>query len=152
MQDQPKEDDQSASELNVVEQQRKKALARALKDVIRELKLVDVEDLIAYIRTDHHANISDIVRSSVEMFFKQDTLRYGMAASAEVDWDRLPTIALDLEFYHQGVWIYFTLVLSNPDNSINVSYVEVTNSTGDPEADMRKLIDALEDARAHPRF
>ncbi|MTH98270.1 hypothetical protein [Roseibium sp. RKSG952] len=148
MQDQSSEDDRSTSKKRSLKEQQKKAIARALKDVINELKLIDVEDLIAYIRTDHHANISDLVKSSSELYFKQDTLRYGMAASVDVDWDRPPTISLDLEFYHHGVWIYFTLILANPENAINVSCIEMTNSTKDEDETIRRLVDALEDARA----
>ena len=132
---------------------RKEAIANALKGFTSDMKLVDVVDLIAYIRMDKHANISDLIKSSAELFFKEGTLRYGMGAKAELDWDTTPTVSLDLEFFNMGVWVYFTLVLGEPDNALNVSYIEFT---GTPEAsgphdqdqvNTSRLLEALEDAK-----
>lgn len=133
------------------DEQRKEALALALKDFTSEMKLVDVVDLVAFVRTEQHGNIADLVRSSAELYFKDDTLRYGMAAGVDLDWDRPPTISLDLEFYHKGVWVYFSLVLGEPENAVNVSYIEFTNASDDPAQNTRRLLEALDDARAEPR-
>lgn len=133
------------------EQQRKEALAQALTEFTSEMKLVDVVDLVAFVRTEQHGNIADLIRSSSELFFKEDTLRYGMAASVDLDWDRPPTISLDMEFYNKGVWVYFSLVLAEPQNAVNVSYIEFTNASNDPDENTRRLIEALDDARDNPR-
>lgn len=133
------------------EQQRKEALAQALTGFTSEMKLVDVVDLVAFIRTEQHGNIADLIKSSAELFFKDETLRYGMAASVDLDWDTPPTISLDIEFYNKGVWVYFTLVLGEPENAVNVSYIEFTNASDDPDENTRRLIEALDDARDNPR-
>ncbi|WP_417669135.1 hypothetical protein [Roseibium sp.] len=135
------------------DQRRKEAIANALEGFTSDMKLIDVVDLIAYIRTDKHANISDLIKSSAELFFKDGTLRYGMGANVDLDWDKTPTISLDLEFFNLGVWVYFTLVLGEPDNALNVSYIEFTgeseNSAVQDEWEMntQRLQAALEDAR-----
>ena len=133
------------------DEQRKEALAQALRDFTREMKLVDVVDLVAFVRTEQHGNIADLVKSSAELFFRDDTLRYGMAAGVDLDWDRPPTISMDLEFYNKGVWVYFSLVLGEPENAVNVSYIEFTNASDDPQQNTRRLLEALDDARANPR-
>jgi hypothetical protein len=135
----------------IADEQRKEALALALKEFTSEMKLVDVVDLVAFVRTEQHGNIADLIRSSAELYFKEDTLRYGMAASVDLDWDRPPTIGMDLEFYHKGVWVYFSLVLGEPENAVNVSYIEFTNASDDPEENTRRLLEALDDARAQAR-
>ena len=140
-----------AAVVDSADQQRKEALALALKAFTSEMKLVDVVDLVAFVRTEQHGNIADLIKSSAELFFKDDTLRYGMAANVDLDWDRPPTIGLDLEFYNKGVWVYFSLVLGEPENAVNVSYIEFTNASDDPRENTRRLLDALEDARAEPR-
>lgn len=151
MQKRSGEDSRPEGHESNAEQQRKRAIARALKNVTQELKYTDVVDLITYVRTDHHANIADLVKSSSELFFKQDTLRYGLQADVDLDWDSHPTVSLDLEFYHRGVSAFFTLILRAKDNAINVAYVEVENSSGDADDDTKRLIDAMEDARTRSR-
>jgi len=129
------------------DRQRQEAIASALADFIEDLKLVDVVDFIAYIRTDQHGNIEELIKTSAELFFKDGSLRYSMAAQAEVEWDETPKISLDLEFFNKGVWIYFTAVLASPDNAVNVSYVEVPDAAGDRAKETELLLEALKDAR-----
>ncbi|MEM5585049.1 hypothetical protein WNZ15_21505 [Roseibium sp. AS2] len=129
------------------DRQRQEAIASALTDFIEDLKLVDVVDFVAYIRTDQHGNIEELIKTSAELFFKDGSLRYSMAAQAEVEWDETPKISLDLEFFNKGVWIYFTAVLAWPDNAVNVSYVEAPDAGGDRVRETEMLLEALKDAR-----
>ncbi|MFD1695840.1 hypothetical protein [Roseibium aestuarii] len=143
-----------------VEEIRKQAIVDALGGFIEELKLVDVLDFLAYVRMDKHDNIADLVSSAAELSFREGTLRYAMSASASVDWDRAPEISLNLEFFNDGLWLYFTLVLGAPDNRVLVDYIETSpREEGDtPPAPgalaglatdslTRRLLDALRDAR-----
>jgi hypothetical protein len=129
------------------DRQRQEAIAAALTDFIEDLKLVDVIDFVAYIRTDQHGNIEELIKTSAELFFKDGSLRYSMAAQADVEWDATPKISLDLEFFNKGVWIYFTAVLAWPDNAVNVSYVEAPDAGGDKAKETEMLLEALKDAR-----
>jgi len=128
------------------------AIASALKQFTTEMQLIDVVDLVAFVRTDQHANIEDLVKSSAELYFKSDTLRYSMAASVDLAWDTTPVVKLDLEFFNLGVWIYFTLVLQHPHNAVNVTYIEFANTSGSTEDNTARLKEALQDARVRPRF
>ncbi|MEP3047877.1 MAG: hypothetical protein ABJL55_19065 [Roseibium sp.] len=129
------------------DRQRQEAIATALVEFIEDLKLVDVLDFAAYIRTDQHGNIEELIRTSAELYFKDGTLRYSMAAEAHLEWDVTPKISLDMEFLNKGAWIYFTVVLAFPDNAVNVSYVEVPEAAGDRQKETELLIEALKDAR-----
>jgi hypothetical protein len=146
MHDLPKGNGDTPSPLES-DRQRQEAIAEALADFIEDLKLVDVIDFIAYIRTDQHGNIEELIKTSAELFFKDGSLRYSMAASADVEWESTPKISLDLEFFNKGVWIYFTAVLAWPDNAVNVSYVEVPDAGGSKARETEMLLEALKDAR-----
>ncbi|ASP32943.1 hypothetical protein CHH27_06500 [Labrenzia sp. VG12] len=146
MHDMPEGDGDKPSPLES-DRQRQEAIAAALTEFIEDLKLVDAIDLIAYIRTDQHGNIEELIKTSAELFFKEGSLRYSMAAQAEVEWDQTPRVSLDLEFFNKGVWIYFTVVLAWPDNAVNVSYVEVPDAGGSKAKETEMLLDALKDAR-----
>ncbi|PVB62833.1 hypothetical protein DCO57_05480 [Labrenzia sp. 011] len=129
------------------DRQRQEAIASALTDFIEDLKLVDVVDFVAYIRTDQHGNIEELIKTAAELYFKEGSLRYSMAAQADVEWETTPKISLDLEFFNRGAWIYFTVVLAWPDNAVNVSYVEVPDAAGDKVKETELLLQALKDAR-----
>jgi len=146
MHDMPESNGESPSPVEC-DRQRQEAIAAALTDFIEDLKLVDVVDFVAYIRTDQHGNIEELIKTSAELYFKDGSLRYSMAAQTDVEWDRTPKISLDLEFFNKGVWIYFTVVLASPDNAVNVSYVEVPDAGGDKAKETELLLEALKDAR-----
>ncbi|MDJ0929493.1 hypothetical protein [Breoghania sp.] len=82
---------------------REQILAHAIQDIAAELGLIDVTDMIFYVLASKRGNINDLVRSSVELYFKTGTLRYGSAANVDLNWGSTPTINLDLEFRHNGV-------------------------------------------------
>ncbi|ADZ72279.1 hypothetical protein [Polymorphum gilvum] len=129
---------------------REETLAQAVHDVASELRLVDPTDYIAFVRTEKHANISDLVKSSTELYFKNETLRYGLGANIDLDWDTTPTVRLDLEFRNNGVWIYFGLVLHAKGAGVDIYHIEFADPSEDPEENTRRLIDAIMDARLKP--
>lgn len=131
-------------------QVREEMLAAAISDVAEELRLVDVIDYIAFVRTEKHANISDLVKSSTELFFKNETLRYGLGAQTELDWNTTPSVRLDLEFRNKGVWVYFGLTLDARGSSVDIHHVEFADPSEDPEENTDRLAHALADARLKP--
>ena len=64
---------------------REKAIAEGVKDVAAELRLIDIVNLVVYIQLEKHGNLDDLVASSVELYFKPDTLRYGWRAAVDTD-------------------------------------------------------------------
>jgi hypothetical protein len=126
---------------------REMALAEAVKEVATELRLVDVGDLIAFVRMGQLANIQDLVDSSVELFFKPGALTYAWAADLEVSWTTPPIIFLDLEFRHLAVTVFFSLALRPGSASVQIHDVRFERPSDDPELNTRQLVDAIADAR-----
>ncbi len=126
---------------------REQILAQAIQDVAAELRLIDVTDLIFYVLAGKHANIDDLVRSSTELYFKPNTIRYGSAANVDMSWGSTPTINLDLEFRHNGVWIYFGLSLSALQAGVDMYHIEFSDLASTPQDNTELLISALKDAR-----
>ena len=58
---------------------REKALADGIKEVASELRLIDAADFVAFIRTEQFANIGNLVSSSTELYFKPDTIKFGLS-------------------------------------------------------------------------
>ena len=120
-------------------------VAKAIEEVVSELRLVDVADYIAFIRLEHFACISDIVDSAAELFFMPETLRLGHGGEAHVGWLETPRIVLDLELRPRGATVYFALSLTALHASVEVNYVAF--DAPDPDRNTAFLEAALEAAR-----
>jgi hypothetical protein len=124
-----------------------KIIAESIVDVATELRLADVGDLMLFIRSDQAANIEDLVNSSTELYFKNGTLKYALAAGCSVRWDTSPTILLDIEFRHAAVSVFFRLVLSQSRAAVEVIDMFFDETGLDEDVMTQKLIDAVADAK-----
>ena len=122
-------------------------IAKAIKEVVSELRLVDVGDYIAYIRLERFASVADLVDSAAELYFLPGTVRLGHGGDAHVNWSHPPRIVLDLELRPGGVTVYFALTMTAKHAAVEVNYVAFDNPSADPRANDAFLEDALERAR-----
>ncbi|MBN9242862.1 MAG: hypothetical protein J0I98_08710 [Mesorhizobium sp.] len=122
-------------------------VARAIDQVVRELRLIDVADYIAFIRLEHFACLSDLIDSAAELFFMPGTLKLGHGGEAYVDWGDPPRIVLDLELRPPGVTVYFQLTLSENDAAVVLNYVAFRDPDDDPDRNTQLLEQVLEEAR-----
>lgn len=122
-------------------------VAKAIEQVVDELRLIDVADYIAFIRLEHFACLSDLVDSAVELYFLPGTLRLGHGGEAHVDWSGSPRIVLDLELRPPGVTVYFQLTLSEERSSVAVNYVSFEKPGEDPEHNTALLETVIAEAR-----
>lgn len=122
-------------------------VANAIKEVVSELRLVDVGDYIAYIRLERFASVADLVDSAAELFFHPGTLKLGHGGEAHVAWSGAPRIVLDLELRPGGVTVYFALTLSARHAAVEVNYVSFDQPAADPAENNAFLEAAIEKAR-----
>ena len=97
-------------------------------------------------RTENYPNLGDLVNSSVELFFKPGVLQYGWGAEVELNWNRTPSVILDMEFRHMGVNVYFRLTLRAPTFDIDLHYVSFDARSDCPDENTRRLVEAIADA------
>jgi hypothetical protein len=121
-------------------------VAEAIRDVVAELRMVDVADYIAFIRLEHFACVSDIVDSAAELFFMPGTIKLGNGGDAVVSWGEAPKISLDLELRPRGATVYFTLSMTESHASVEVNYVSFDQPDASPERNTDFLREAVCDA------
>lgn len=126
---------------------REVVVANAIRDVVSELRLVDVGDYVAFIRMGHFANVSDLVESAAERFFMPGTVRLGHGGEAQLAWTGEPKILLDLELRPRGATVYFTLEMAAETASVDVNYVAFEDAGGSPAENTAFLETAIEDSR-----
>lgn len=122
-------------------------VADAIRELVSELRLVDVADYIAFIRLEHFGCISDLVDSAAELYFMPRTIRLGHGGEAHVAWSEAPRIVLDLELRPKGATVYFALSLGAAEASVEVNYVAFDEPDPDHERNTVFLASAIESAR-----
>ena len=122
-------------------------VAKAIKEAVSELRLVDVGDYIAYIRLERFASIADLVDSAAELYFLPGTLRLGHGGEAHVSWGHAPRIVLDLELRPTGATVYFALTMTAKHAAVEVNYVAFDNPSSNPRENDAFLEATLERAR-----
>lgn len=122
-------------------------VANAIREVVSELRLVEVGDYIAYIRLERFASVADLVDTAAELYFQPGTLRLGHGGDAHVSWSHPPRIVLDLELRPTGATVYFALTLSASHAAVEVNYVAFDDPSAEPGENDAFLEAALERAR-----
>jgi hypothetical protein len=130
--------------------EREKALADGLRDVASELRLIEATDLVAFIRTEQFGNIANLVNSSTELYFKPGSVRFGQSGDVSLTWGGVPSIALDMEFHHSRVKVYFRLLLEALQAGVEITYINFEDAAADPAQHTRLLIEAIAASRLSP--
>ena len=126
---------------------RESLVADLLKEVVAELRMVDLADYVAFIRMEHFANLADIVESAAELYFVPGTVRMGNGAEVHLGWSEPARVVLDLELKPQGASVYCTLGLADAHASIDVNYVTFDEPSAEPDANTAFLEASLSNAR-----
>jgi hypothetical protein len=123
-----------------------RVLADAMVGVATELRLSDPTEFVMLVRGEQAANISDLVNSSSELFFKKGALRYGLAADCALGWGSPPSVSLDMEFRHDRVTAFFRLILGGQRAAVEIVEVMLDDERG--EEDGREIAERLRNAVA----
>lgn len=135
---------------NTFTHEREKALGLGIRELASDLRLVEPGDYIDFVRTERFANIANLVASSAELFFKPGTIFFGHSGDIDLTWDQPPTVALDMEFRHMRVNVYFRLVLEAERAGVEITYLAFEGASGEPDENTRRLVEAIADARLIP--
>ena len=130
--------------------EREKTLGHGVRELASDLRLVDPGDYLAFVRSERFANIANLVASSAELFFKPGTIFFGHSGDVDLKWDQTPTVALDMEFRHMRVNVYFRLFLEAQRAGVEITYVAFEGASEEPDENTRRLIEAIADARLMP--
>ena len=131
-----------------------KIIAESIVDVATELRLADVSDLMLFIRCDQAANIEDLVNSSTELYFKNGTLKYALAAGCSVRWDALhhrkrSLLDLTSNSRHAAVTVIFQAgLLSQSRAAVEIIDIFFEETGLSQDVQTQRLVEAVADAKA----
>lgn len=126
---------------------REKILGESVRAVAADLRLIDLPDLVTYIKTGQIASVGQLVQASIELSFKSDTLRFGHAGDVYLDWGCHPKVSFDMEFHHDEVHVFFRLMLDAGEAGVEITYITFDTGADAPEGNTLRLGHALTSAR-----
>jgi len=126
---------------------REQILGENVRSVAADLRLIDLPDLVTYIKTGQIASVGQLVQASIELSFKADTLTFGHAGDVYLDWGCCPKVSFDMEFHHLSVHVFFRLMLETGEAGVEITYIAFDGETGGPDQNTERLGDALSAAR-----
>lgn len=129
-----------------------KIVAQALAPIAKELRLIDIADLIALLRFEAHASLSDLVTSSAELFFLPGAIQLGTGGDYVVNWDNSPKIHLDLEISLDSIKIYVRLTLEKDHCAINIDHINFQSNDLNEEEGAKCLEAAFSNATFNPHY
>lgn len=122
------------------------ALTHALMDVACELRLIDIADIVAYVRGDRMGNLFDLVSSSIELYFRPGTLNFACMAEVRSSWAKPPLVEFELDFACDGVAANFNLGLDPWTFSVELRRLRFSGDAS-AETSLPRFAAALEKAR-----
>ena len=128
-------------------QVREKILGDSIRGVASDLRLIDLPDLVSYLKTGQIASVSTLVQASIELSFKPETLSFGLAGDVYLEWGVLPRVSLDMEFHHESVHVYFRLMLEAEEAGVEITYISFEGESTGPGHNTTRLHQALGEAR-----
>lgn len=123
-----------------------KLVAHAIAPIAKELRLIDVADLIAMLRYEKHGSLSDLVTSAAELYFLPDTVKLGSGGDYQVDWDNNPKILLDLEISLKNTTVFARLSLEKNHCGIEIDHIQFEHEIDDPDLSSQFLQEQFEQA------
>ena len=130
-----------------ISRERELAILAACRELADELMLVEPADYISLFRTGNMVSLTDLVSSSIEPFFDEKALSFAFSGGFDLSWSMRPTIALDFEFLHGGIFAFFRIILSRAGANVEMNHISFDQIGQSPEANTDQLRQALESAR-----
>jgi hypothetical protein len=127
-------------------QVRERIVGESVRRVAADLRLIDLADLVTYLKIGQIASVGALVQASIELSFRPDTLRFGHAGDVHLEWGSPPAVSLDMEFHHLSVHAYFRLFLEAAEAGVEITYISFDGESSGPDVNTERLQDALRDA------
>lgn len=124
-------------------------LAAGLRDFLAELVTVDGKVMVQLICNEQHANLDDLISSSLEQTVQAGRFGYSNHAAVDFDWGQAPKVSLGMELRDDHLTAFFDVVLAGDHVGIEINGIQFANSLGAAADNVQRFAAAV--ARARPR-
>lgn len=134
-----------------ISRERELIILEACRDLAEELSLIDAADYICLLQTGNLVALADLVSSSIEPYFDERALSFACSGHCRVSWEESPSVGLDFEFLHGGVFAFFRLILSQAGPDVELNHISFDQVSQSPAANTSLLNSSLQSARVSSR-
>jgi hypothetical protein len=127
--------------------ERERILGDSVRSVAADLRLIDLPDIVSYLKSGQIGSVNALVQASIELSFKPETLKFGHSGDVHLDWGTAPCVSFDMEFHHQAIHVYFRLQLEADEAGVEITYISFDGESLEPDQNTTRLHDALGEAR-----
>jgi hypothetical protein len=127
--------------------EREKILGESIRSVAADLRLIELPDIVTYLKSGQISSVSALVQASIELSFKPETMRFGYSGDVVLDWGTVPCVSFDMEFHHQAIHVYFRLQLDADEAGVEITYISFEGESDGPDQNTTRLHQALGEAR-----
>ncbi len=118
---------------------REALIAKCLPGLVSELRLIDVEHLVAFVTLQMFNHVADLIASASEHFFAPGFITLGQGCEVNVDWNRPPTVLLDFIMHLGWGRAYFSVEMGHAHADVRLNYFDAGQDGDDPGANTRRL-------------
>lgn len=126
---------------------RERVLGENIRALAADLRLIELADLVAYLKTSQIASVGALVQASIELSFKPGTLAFAYNGDVQLEWGGRTEVALDMEFHHDSVHVHFRLILETLRAGVEIMCMSFDGCGRSPDENTHRLRRALESAR-----
>jgi hypothetical protein len=127
--------------------ERERILGDSVRSVAADLRLIDLPDIVTFLKSGQIGSVGALVQASIELSFKPETLKFGHSGDVYIDWGSEPHVSFDMEFHHQAIHVYFRLLLEAEEAGVEITYISFDGESVAPDQNTNRLHDALGEAR-----
>lgn len=127
--------------------ERERILGDSVRSVAADLRLIDLPDIVTFLKAGQIGSVGALVQASIELSFKPETLKFGHSGDVYIDWGNEPRVSFDMEFHHQAIHVYFRLQLEAEEAGVEITYISFDGESVAPDQNTNRLHDALGEAR-----
>lgn len=127
--------------------ERERILGDSVRSVAADLRLIDLPDIVTFLKSGQIGSVGALVQASIELSFKPETLKFGHSGDVYIDWGSEPRVSFDMEFHHQAIHVYFRLQLEAEEAGVEITYISFDGESVAPDQNTNRLHDALGEAR-----
>jgi hypothetical protein len=127
--------------------ERERILGDSVRSVAADLRLIDLPDIVSYLKSGQIGSVNALVQASIELSFKPETLKFGHSGDVHLDWGTAPCVSFDMEFHHQAIHVYFRLQLEADEAGVEITYISFDGESLEPDQNTTRLHNALGEAR-----
>lgn len=122
-------------------------LAKAMVPLADDLRLLDLEHLVAVGSHRKSGNVESLISSSIEFAFQPGTVQFVRISGVDLAWDRRPRLSIDLELRHSEISVYFRLHLESLTAAVEIDYLRFSNPSPVALVNTAKLANCLAAAK-----